>query len=81
MNREEIDSGLRGIVSDLLGLEPESIYDNSNFIIDLHADSLDAVEIIMGVEDHFNIDIADEEAEKSITFSLLANLVESKLKE
>jgi len=79
MKREEIDSGLRSVISDILAAEPESIHDYSNFVTDLHADSLDAVEIIMGIEDHFNIDIADEEAEKSINFKIMADLVESKL--
>jgi len=79
MNREELEKKVRSIVSDLLNIEEVSIKDDSHFINDLQADSLDAVELIMMVEDVFNIfSISDEEAEKAVTFKLFVDLIEKK---
>lgn len=79
MQREEIESKLRKIIADLLGVDEVSIHNNSNFINDLNADSLDGVEIVMNVEDEFNIDVTDEEAENAVDFSLLVDVVEGKV--
>ena len=51
-------------VSDILGVEAEDVNMESNFIDDLGADSLDIVELIMALEEEFDIEIPDEEAEK-----------------
>lgn len=80
MNREEIKNKVKNIIVDLWSIEESSIKDNSNFVNDLQADSLDAVEIIMKTEDEFDIDITDEEANLIITPNALINLIERKIK-
>ena len=54
-------------VSEQLGIEIEEISMESSFIDDLGADSLDIVELLMALEEEFDIEIPDEEAEKLIT--------------
>lgn len=51
-------------VSDILGVDSEEVTMESSFIDDLGADSLDIVELIMALEEDFDIEIPDEEAEK-----------------
>jgi acyl carrier protein len=51
-------------ISDILGVDAEDVSMESNFIDDLGADSLDIVELIMALEEEFDIEIPDEEAEK-----------------
>ena len=55
---------VRDIVVEQLGVEPEEVSNESTFIDDLGADSLDIVELIMAFEEEFNIEIPDEAAEK-----------------
>ena len=79
MNREEIKNKVKTIISSLLAIEESLIKDDSNFVSDLYADSLDGIEIIMGVEDKFNISISFEEAHMVVTLNSLVNLIRSKL--
>lgn len=51
-------------ISDILGVDAEDVTMESSFIDDLGADSLDIVELIMALEEEFDIEIPDEEAEK-----------------
>jgi acyl carrier protein len=51
-------------ISDILGVESDDITMESSFVDDLGADSLDLVELIMALEEEFEIEIPDEEAEK-----------------
>ena len=51
------------IVSDRLGVDPEQVTENAEFIGDLNADSLDLVEVIMAMEQEFDLEIKDEDAE------------------
>ncbi len=81
MNREEIKKEVKTILSNLLAIEESKIKDDSNFVSDLYADSLDGIEIIMGVEDKFNISIRDKEAYMATTLNSLVNLIRSKLSE
>lgn len=55
---------VREVISNVLGIEPEDITMESSFIEDLGADSLDVVELIMDLQEEFDIEIPDEEAEK-----------------
>lgn len=54
-------------VAEQLGIEAEEILMESSFIDDLGADSLDIVELLMALEEEFDIEIPDEEAEKLLT--------------
>jgi len=55
---------LRNIISTTLGIKKEDIKDDSKFIDDLDADSLDIAELVLNIEDHFNIKVNDEEVGK-----------------
>ncbi|SFE31063.1 acyl carrier protein [Thermoanaerobacter thermohydrosulfuricus] len=55
---------VRDIIAEQLGIDPEEITMESSFIDDLGADSLDIVELIMALEEEFDIEIPDEDAEK-----------------
>ncbi len=52
------------IIAEQLGVKPEKITPEANFVDDLGADSLDTVELVMAFEEEFNLEISDEEAER-----------------
>ncbi|NLN41739.1 MAG: acyl carrier protein [Clostridiales bacterium] len=58
---------VRGIIAEQLGIEVDEITMESSFIDDLGADSLDIVELIMALEEEFDMEIPDEDAEKIST--------------
>ena len=64
---------VKNIIVEQLGVDESLVTKETNLMKDLEADSLDAVEIIMGIEEEFGIEIPDEEAEK---FQLVGDLVE-----
>jgi acyl carrier protein len=55
---------LRKIIADQLSVSEDEITEDANFIDDLNADSLDLVELIMSLEEEFNVKIPDDDAEK-----------------
>ncbi|MBE5822063.1 MAG: acyl carrier protein [Clostridiales bacterium] len=67
MSSEEIFAKIKEIIIDQLGVEEDTITTNSSFIDDLGADSLDIVELIMAIEEEFDLEIPDSEAEKVAT--------------
>ncbi len=67
MQREEVVERLTKIITDRLGVEADQIVPDATFNEDLGADSLDLVELIMGIEEEFDIEIPDEDAEKLTT--------------
>ncbi len=76
---EEIQAKVIQIISEQLGKDKSEIKMSSHFIEDLDADSLDTVELVMALEEEFNIDIPDEAAEKITTVeSAVDFIVESK---
>lgn len=58
---------LQGIIAEVLNLEAEEITMTATFVDDLGADSLDIFQIIMGIEEEFDIEIPNEIAEKIVT--------------
>jgi len=64
---EEIQAKVIQIISEQLGKDESEISMSSNFIEDLDADSLDTVELVMALEEEFEVDIPDEAAEKITT--------------
>ncbi len=58
---------VRGIVVELLGVDPERVIPSARFREDLEADSLDLVELIMKFEEEFGGEISDEDAQKITT--------------
>ena len=67
MSSEEIFDKVKGIIVEQLGAVEENISLESSFIDDLGADSLDIVELIMALEEEFDIEIPDSDAEKVVT--------------
>ena len=67
MSREEILEQVKETIVDQLGVEAEKVTENATFIEDLAADSLDVVELIMSIEEKFEIEIPDSDAEKIVT--------------
>ena len=64
MKREELLLKIKAIVADKLSISEEQVTEDASFIDDLGADSLDTVELVMALEDEFDLDIPDDEAEK-----------------
>ena len=61
---ESIEQRVKKIVAEQLGVNEADIKNESSFVDDLGADSLDTVELVMALEDEFETEIPDEEAEK-----------------
>ncbi|MDC1488338.1 acyl carrier protein, partial [Gammaproteobacteria bacterium] len=59
-----IEERVRKIVCEQLGKSDEEVNNDSSFVDDLGADSLDTVELVMALEEEFDLEIADEEAEQ-----------------
>ncbi len=62
-----IEERVKKIVADQLGVKEDTVAADSSFVDDLGADSLDTVELVMALEDEFECEIPDEEAEKITT--------------
>ncbi|MBQ4417954.1 MAG: acyl carrier protein [Lachnospiraceae bacterium] len=73
---EELEK-LKTIVASVLNLDPKEITPDTTFIEDLGADSLDVFQIIMDLEDAFDIKIPQEEAEKITTVGQAADLIKA----
>ena len=58
---------LQDIIADVLNVSKDDIHSETTFVDDLGADSLDIFQIIMGIEEAFDIEIDNEEAEKIVT--------------
>ena len=64
-----VEDKVKKIISEKLGVGIEEIVPDASFVDDLGADSLDLVELIMSMEEEFDIEISDETAEQLITFN------------
>lgn len=60
----DMESKVKDIIINELGVEPEKVTREASFVEDLGADSLDTVELVMAFEEEFGIEIPDEDAEK-----------------
>ncbi len=77
---ENIEQRVRKIVAEQLGVNETDIKIESSFVDDLGADSLDTVELVMALEEEFECEIPDEEAEKITTVKQAIDYVTSNLK-
>ena len=75
---EGVSSKVRKIVADHLGMDEAKVNDDSSFIDDLGADSLDTVELVMAFEEEFGSEISDSEAEKILTVGDAVKFIENK---
>lgn len=69
MNRQEVYDKVKAVVVEQLGVSEEEVTEDVSYIDDLGADSLDTVELVMALEEEFDTEIADEDAEKLTTIS------------
>ena len=80
VNREELFLKIRDMVAKELNIEDkDKIKPNSRFKEDLNVDSLDTIELIMGLENAFNLEIDDESAEKMLTIQDVIDYLEKKI--
>lgn len=71
---------VKEIIVEQLGVSPDQVKAEARFIDDLGADSLDTVELIMALEEEFNVEIPDEDAEKMITVGDSLNYLKEHVK-
>ena len=75
---KDVGNKVKKMVADHLGVEETNVTDESNFIDDLGADSLDTVELVMAFEEEFGSEISDSEAEKILTVGDAIKFIESR---
>ena len=68
---------LKKIIADVLNVDPDEITMDTTFLDDLGADSLDVFQIIMGIEEEFDIEVPAEEAEKITTVEEAVNMIKA----
>ena len=68
---------LKKVIAEVLNVDPEEITMDTTFVDDLGADSLDVFQIIMGIEEEFDIEVPPEKAEKITTVEEAVELIKS----
>ena len=76
-NVEQIEKQVKAIVAEQLGVKETEVTNEASFVDDLGADSLDLVELIMAMEEGFDIEIPDEDAEKISTVNEAVDYINS----
>jgi acyl carrier protein len=74
-----VEERVKKIVAEQLGVNEDEVKSGSSFVEDLGADSLDTVELVMALEEEFETEISDEEAEKITTVQLAVSYVSEHL--
>lgn len=77
---ENIEQRVKKIVAEQLGVNEADVKNESSFVNDLGADSLDTVELVMALEEEFETEIPDEDAEKITTVQQAVDYIQSHLK-
>ena len=78
MERDEVLAALREVAVEVLSVEPDAVTEQARFKEDLDADSLDLVELVMGLEERFDVTIPEEDLEGVATVGQAVDLVLSK---
>jgi acyl carrier protein len=79
MDRTEIFGAVAELAVEVLGVEPEAVVDEARFKEDLDADSLDLVELVMALEERFDISVPEDDLENVLTVAQAVALVADKL--
>ena len=79
MERAEVLTALREVAVEVLSVEPDTVVEDARFKEDLDADSLDLVELVMGLEERFDISVPEEDLENVGTVGQAVDLVLAKL--
>ncbi|MDQ5920475.1 MAG: acyl carrier protein [Pseudomonadota bacterium] len=74
---DNLEARVKKVIADKLGVDEATIKNESAFVDDLGADSLDTVELVMALEEEFNCQIPDEDAEKILTVQLAIDYIKS----
>ncbi|MBE7444868.1 MAG: acyl carrier protein [Planctomycetia bacterium] len=74
-----VKEGLKKILAKELKVEPEDINDDSHIVNDIGAESADMINLLYNIENEFNIEISNEEADKNLTIQKMVNLVKDKI--
>ncbi len=74
----ELEEKITKVIVDKLGVTADKVVPEAKFVEDLGADSLDQVELVMALEDEFNLEIPDEDAEKLKSVNEALSCVKSK---
>lgn len=77
--QNEIEARVKKIVVEQLGVKEDEVTTDASFVDDLGADSLDTVELVMALEEEFETEIPDEDAEKIVTIKDAVNYVVSRM--
>ena len=80
MNKEEIFEKVKAIVVEQLGVDEGNVNMEATFVDDLSADSLDIVELVMALEEEFDLEIPDTDAEKIVTVGDVVKYIEENKK-
>jgi acyl carrier protein len=75
-----IEERVKKIVAEQLGIDANNIVDSASFVDDLGADSLDTVELVMALEEEFETEIPDDEAEKITTIQQTITYIRERAK-
>lgn len=78
MSKEDIMAKVKGVVAEKLNVGEDQVTTDAKFVEDLGADSLDQVELIMALEDEFELKIPEEEAEQLVTVGAAVDYIVSK---
>ena len=73
-----VDERVKKIIAEQLGVEEDEVVPEASFVEDLGADSLDTVELVMALEEEFEIEIPDEDAEKILTVGKALDYIKEK---
>jgi len=79
MNNVDVEARVKEIIVEQLGVNADEVKNESSFVDDLGADSLDTVELVMALEEAFDCEIPDEEAEKITTVQQAIDYVQGHL--
>ena len=79
MQRDEALSALREVAVEVLSVDPDTVVEEARFKEDLDADSLDLVELVMGLEERFDISVPEEDLESVGTVGQAVDLVMAKV--
>ncbi len=78
---QDVEGKVKEIIVEQLSVDPEQVNLQASFVNDLGADSLDTVELVMALEEEFDLEIPDEEAEKIATVGQAVEYIKTKLQE
>ncbi|MGH8985596.1 MAG: acyl carrier protein [Acidimicrobiia bacterium] len=79
MERDEVLSAIQGVAVEVLSVEPSQVTEEARFKEDLEADSLDLVELVMALEEGFDISVPEEDLEGVTTVGQAVDLVLAKV--